>query len=135
VTLRNVLFVVLVVLGPLVSPAAAQTRRKVSLDEAHELARSALDPVATKLPAFGFEDNPELLWQGFYMFQAIWDNPDGSVLIDNFAVDSNTGDVWNGVVCRECKRRSLRELQRTIRKRIGLTEKDYRKLRRHGPMC
>jgi len=52
-----------------------------------------------------------------------------------FAVDRRTGDLWYAVVCWELKSPQLKRLQEAIRKRIGITEKEYRKLRRRGPMC
>ena len=51
------------------------------------------------------------------------------------SVDPNTGDVWSADVCEEYKTQPLRKLQQTIRKRIGLTDGEYKTLRKPGPMC
>ncbi|HEV2387329.1 MAG TPA: hypothetical protein VGS20_08745 [Candidatus Acidoferrales bacterium] len=55
--------------------------------------------------------------------------------VGSFSVDERTGSVWDVVVCHEYKSKSLRELQRKIRKRLGISAEEYRKLRRPGPLC
>jgi hypothetical protein len=55
--------------------------------------------------------------------------------LGSFAVDKRTGDVWDLIVCREYMSKSVTKLQQAIRKRLGITEDKYRKLRRPGPMC
>ncbi len=91
---------------------------------------------ATKLPKFGLEHYKNDYFPDFCFFEASADHPGpGSGVVGHYAVDRSTGDVWDGVVCRELRSPGLENLQRTVRKRIGLTEKEYRKLRRPGPMC
>jgi hypothetical protein len=72
----------------------------------------------------------------FYGFQALWINPPGaSINRGFFVVDPRTTDVWSGVICERYASRSLAKLQRAIRKRIGLTDEEYRKAAKTGPMC
>lgn len=53
-----------------------------------------------------------------------------------FDVDAGTGDVWSGnFFCLLYESPSLAKLQRAIRQRIGLTEGEYKKARKPGPMC
>ena len=119
--------------------------RKLTVEEAHQLAYAALGPQSKRLPGLGIEqvgaDNPEPCKYpeacNFYFFNASWgtsDPPQGGT-VDWFAVDAITGDVWNGIVCRQFRSRSLTKLQCAVRKRIGLTEREYRRLKRQGPMC
>jgi hypothetical protein len=110
--------------------------RVISGEEAYTLVSKALETSgATKLPGFALEQPRKRNSQTFLFFEATWDNPKGSVVIGHYAVDKKTGDVWNAIVCEELTSARLKQLQRTIRKRIGLSEEEYRKLRRRGPMC
>lgn len=109
--------------------------RDVSAKEAEELVRNAMSthPVPPSLIGLDPLKNPN--FPDFYFFEAQWDNPNGSPIAGHFAVDPKTGDVWDAAVCREYVSTDLRKLQRTIRKKISLSETQYHKLRRPGPMC
>ena len=52
-----------------------------------------------------------------------------------FAVDKMTGDVWLGTSCREYHSRELARAQRQLRRRLGMSSQDYKRLRRDGPYC
>jgi hypothetical protein len=71
----------------------AQTApRKVTREEAIELAFDSIDPESRKLPGLTLEKYKEEHFPDFYAFEAIWDNPDpdGSTVVD-LAVDPQTG--------------------------------------------
>jgi hypothetical protein len=115
----------------------AQTApRKVTREEAIELAFDSIDPESRKLPGLTLEKYKEEHFPDFYAFEAIWDNPDpdGSTVVDDLAVDPRTGDVWRRGVCR-LQSPTLGKSQAAIRKRIGLSDAEYQKLRRAGPTC
>lgn len=133
-----VFFMLSLLLPPLISanPQAIQPRR-LTLDEARELAHESLSVEARKLPGLDLENYKNLDFPDFYFFSATWGSPrsDQGGNIEQLAVDAITGDVWSGVVCREIKSSDLAKLQRSIRKKIGLGEQEYKKLRKKGPMC
>ena len=111
-------------------------RRDVTLEEADDLVAAVFrDRGSTKLPGFGLEKYSVEHYPEFQFFQAMWNNPKGSVNLGHFAVDRKTGDVWNGVVCERVTSPSLKKLQNAIRNRIGLTGDEYRKSQRLGPEC
>jgi hypothetical protein len=121
--------------------ASAPPTRPVGLDEARELAYAASPPTKDDknrlrkpwVEDVGKEPDPRV---DFYFFCVHWDLPDDPVDVVNWlAVDVQTGDVWDGDVCREYKSAALTQLKRTIRKRIGLSQQEYWKLKRVGPMC
>lgn len=116
---------------------ASHKRRRLTLLEARQLVYKAVEPQgATKLPRFGLDYYKDDHFRDFYFFEATADHPGpGSGVLGHYGVDPRTGNVWDGVVCRELTSPSLRKLQQTVRTRIRLTEKEYRKLRRPGPMC
>ena len=128
------LALVWLMLAPISPHAAAQ--RHLSPAEANALVIKALEPAGIKgLRGFSVEQSAGARSDKFYVFEATWDNPGGSVVFGAYAVDRVTGDVWDAVVCREFTSEALGKIQRAIRKRIGLSDKDYARLKRLGPMC
>jgi hypothetical protein len=91
---------------------------------------------SAKFPQFFLDPDSSWAFPGFYVFEAEVDNnPGGSVVFGHYAVDQRTGDVWEGVVCKEYTSSKLQQAQRVIRRRIGLTDAEYGRLRRPGPFC
>jgi hypothetical protein len=88
------------------------------------------------LPAFSLDQFQDKHFPEFYFFTAMWAGiPGGSAVIGHYAVDSSTGDVWSATVCEEESTVDLRALQARIRRRIGLSDLEYQKVRRKGPLC
>lgn len=135
--MRKLRFVVVIMVVSLVSSMvhSSNQRRKVSVDEAEKLVLEALPLKTRHLPKFGLERYPEE--KGYYFFSAMWaGEPNGSVIIGHYAVDPSTGDVWSAT--EECKEEStpaLRKLQAKVRLRIGLSDSEYHKIKRKGPLC
>jgi hypothetical protein len=116
-------------------PVAAA--RLLSAQEARELALEALEPGARRLPGLDFEIYEDTRVPNYFLVSVTWGEPrsekGGSV--QHLAIDKVTADVWSGVVCEEKTSKSLRKLQREMRRRLGVTDADYKKQRRSGPMC
>jgi hypothetical protein len=110
-------------------------RRNVSLEEANDLVYAYLRTMGCRKRTCGLDPHDDPYFPDFYSFQALHDNPTGSPNMGFFKVDPRTGDVWNGVICGKYTSAALLALQRTVRQRIGLTEEEYRKTQRRGPMC
>ena len=110
-------------------------RRNISLEEASDLVFAYLSHGCTKqtcsLLRYHAPDWPGL--PEFYGLQATWPNPHGSPNLGYFEVDPRTGDVWNG--CERFESPTLVNPQKAIRKRIGLTDEQYKKVPKLGPMC
>jgi len=118
-----------------VDPAvySATGLREISLEEANELLTAYL-----KLPEGNLLKSGDMGYTGFYFFMAILGaskGPVGVLHVRYDAVDRKTGDVWNGVICQQIASHSLKKLQLTLRRRIGLTDDEYQKAKRPGPMC
>jgi hypothetical protein len=132
-------FLLTSLLTPLFSqePSTQASSRKLTVEEARELVQVALEPGgATKLPGFQIEAEPPIPeYPDFYYFEALWHNPGKSAVIGNYAVDPRTGDVWVSTVCKEMKSKVLKVKQKEIRNRIGLSDEDYKKIKKLGPMC
>ena len=109
----------------------------ITVAEAHQLVYALLDADDwTKLPGFAIEKlyiSPT--FPGFYEIHATWDNPGGGNSVGRYAVAEATGDVWDSVMCGRFTSPALLKAQEVLRKRIGLTEAEYRKLRKPGPGC
>jgi hypothetical protein len=120
----------------IVLPSVCMAQSRVlTLDEASQLVRAALPAATLSLPKFGLDKYVYPDYPDLYFFEADWDNPTGSVVWGHFAVDPKTGDVWDAIACREYKSHSLKTAQASMRTQIGLTKKEYHKIRRRGPMC
>ena len=116
--------------------AHAAPSRNLTVDESRELVLAALPESTTKLPEFNLDPFTVSYYPDFCFFEGQWNSTgDVSPVAGHYAVDSRTGDVWNGIICREYKTPRLRVLQSIMRKRIGLTQQQYRKIRRLGPEC
>lgn len=116
--------------------AYASNAPKVTVHEARELAQAAMPSLTARLPGLKFDAFENPYYPDFYFFELLWNSTgDVSPIADHYAVDSRTGDVWKAVVCSELKTPKLSMVQNALRKKIGLTPKQYRKIRRPGPEC
>jgi hypothetical protein len=98
---------------------------------------AALPLKLKQLPAFQIELYVNPSSHRFDFFQAIWaGTPNGSVIVGQYAVDPETGDVFNAVVgCSELSTSALRKLQDKARAQLGLSDARYHKIKSNGPLC
>jgi hypothetical protein len=113
----------------------ASARRPITVNEASELVRALLKPDGwTKLPGFVlYQALFDAEFQDFYFIHAEWGKP--PVAIGHYAVERSTGEVWDWVRCGEFDSPSLHDAQEALRKRIGLSDGEYQKIRKRGPFC
>ena len=109
--------------------------KSVSVQDARRLVRAALPALALTAGPVYIDQGHFDPDKGFYFFAASRSNPGGSGTVGYFAVHRITGDVWDGVVCQEYKTAAIARLQTSIRRKLGLTEAAYQKLKRQGPDC
>ena len=120
--------------SPSSASAKAVSPRKITAAEAEALVVRAVESTRGARGGFVIESDSS---EPPYKFEVRAANPTHPTqpLIDFFFVDADTGDVWSDIVCKEYTSPSLKKLQQTIRKRIGLTDQEYHKLRKPGPKC
>jgi hypothetical protein len=104
--------------------------RNVTLEEAHELVTKLIRDHGSS--GFSLDPYKNMYYPGFQFFQVMGDDPGGSI---HYAVDLKTGEVWSGVICENMTSHSLKKLQKSIRKRIALTEDEHEDAPKNGPMC
>jgi hypothetical protein len=110
--------------------------RLLSRDEAKGLVLEALPLKTRQLPKFGLDTFQDRNFPQFFFFSATWAGiPNGSVMVGFYAVDSSTGDVWSGTECQEEDNPALRRAQARVRAMVGLSDSEYQKVKRKGPMC
>lgn len=119
----------------LFSGVALSASKSVAPDDARRLVRAALPQWALKTGPVYVDPYPVDSDPDFYFFLAYRSNPGGSGTVGHFAVHRITGDVWDGAVCEEHKTVALAKLQVSIRRKLGLSDSQYQKLRRKGPFC
>jgi hypothetical protein len=115
---------------------ASTEHRDVSLAEADKLVWEAVPAKTRSLPGFSVEhaNRPK---DHYYILTTLWSAPpNASAVIENYAVDSNTGDVFGTAMeCDEKSNPALRKFQAKIRRKIGLLDSEYKKIKRKGPLC
>jgi hypothetical protein len=120
------------VFGQAETSAKSQT---VNVEEARELVYALLAPTGCTKAKCDVELLPDKYFPRLYFFEGLWPNPSGSPHIGSWAVDPATGDLWDANVCVEYKNSRITKLQLLLRKRIGLTQGAYAKVKGRPPMC
>jgi hypothetical protein len=121
--------------------AAPATARELTLPEAQHLVETYLasnGTTALQLPGFSYDFAGRLkTHHRFYGFNAVWSNPGpGSVVVGFYYVDSETADVWDGLLCEAtASTPALRTMQKRLRQKIGMQRANYLRVRYKGDVC
>jgi hypothetical protein len=126
---------VLIILACICADAQSMKPRALTIQEAHSVLEAYIPDATKHLPGYELEDFAGYDPGRFYFIEVIWDNPGGSVVWGNFAVDKTTGDLWSAVICEKYSSIPIRAVQKEIRERIGLTDAMYKQIKRPGPIC
>ena len=107
---------------------AEQKPRMLEARDARRLVWEALPQQAKRLPGIdivpGHRSGPEPR----LTFDVVWANPGpGSFHVDFYTVDLRTGALWRGVLCEPVATPRVARIQQELRKRLGITESEYRK--------
>jgi len=127
----------------LICIAAATVAPAQSTEITREQARQL---VLTVLESRGFDvKSPDLVLEsraddptmpGFYLFSAYTIGKGMNLSAGAYAVGRRTVEVWNWMHCwRFARAKKVRELQRRLRKEIGLTDNELRQLSAKRPFC
>ena len=134
--MKNALLVLLAALYVTNAGAADQAEHKVTTDQGRMLVLASLTPQQKRLPSI--EANPYGNSNSKFLFYTVtWaGTQNGSVVVGNYAVDPQTGDVFSATMeCYEEKNRNLTALQKRVRAALHLTEAEYQKFKSKGPLC
>lgn len=111
-------------------------KHQLTVSEAERLVRTIAKhnfPYESRVPGFEIDSCRSKVDPRFEAFH-VWNNRvDMLGTIDYYEVNMLTGDVWEDIAFEEEKAPYLRRLQMKLRQRIGLSTKDYLRLRRQGP--
>ncbi len=136
--MKNTFFAAIII--TLLMPAIAQSGdrpKTISVDEAEKLVLATIPSKTRHLPKFGLDQYQDPNSKDYYFFVALWQGaPNGSAVIGHYAVDPSTGDVWGATA--ECDKKgtpALRKLQAKIRAQLGLSNIEYQKIKKKGPLC
>jgi hypothetical protein len=114
--------------------AAPARTRDLSVEEGRQLVIQALEPAQRKLRGLEARMPKRTQIPEFYKFEVQWDNPTpGSVVVGSFAVNRVTGDVWELAFCERKKSQELARLQESLRKKIGLSAEELKRLTEKAP--
>lgn len=129
------LIIATLVLAVISGLAWGSTRRSITPREAHDIVNMLLRANWGKVPGYNIDAYADPAGGSFYLVSATFDNPGGGNTIGHFAVDKETGDVWDLARCGRFTSPSVAGFQKTIRARIGLADREYRRVKRYGPGC
>ena len=74
-------------------------------------------------PKLNIEKDNSPYFRNFYHFSAYFDTPDRLALIEAFAVDPETADVWEKGLCKRVKTKKVQEIQKILHLRHKLGKK------------
>jgi hypothetical protein len=109
--------------------AAAAGQRRLTLDEAEQLALAALS-TETKHPASVSLIPPPIPPKNGATFDVVWAEPaPASPHVRALLIDIDTGDVWEPVRCERVTTRALETAQRRLRRQLTISSADVKRLR------
>jgi hypothetical protein len=118
------------VVGPLVGIGEAEHLVKAEMIHEHR----------NKLPGLVISSEPrqDPNMPSFWIISADWNGIDDVGTGGHygyFAVDKMTGDVWFATSCGAYHSPELARAQGQLRRRLGMSAQDYKRLRHDGPFC
>jgi NACHT-associated inactive Restriction Endonuclease 1 len=117
--------------------APAKPLKDVTRAEARTLLLKALQAqgAPTKSRKFDLEDNTGNMkfFSSFYSFDAYLDEPGFLSIYGHYDVNRKTADVWDELGCHRLRPRAIKPLQKALRRKIGLSAEEYRRLSQEAP--
>jgi len=68
------------------------------------------------------EEGHDRYFPNFYFSEAMYDNPTGSVVLDHYGVDPQSGEEWEIGECKRVESDGVRVFQEKIKARLHLNE-------------
>jgi hypothetical protein len=114
------------VVGSLCSCVAEPRPRVLTVEDARGLVMAGLPKQTRRLPGLYFEGGKVIEKARCAPFNVLWANRGpGSVHVDLYTVDLQTGALWRGVPIVPVTTPGVVRTQRSLRKRLGITEREY----------
>ena len=110
--------------------------RELQRKEAGELVKIWLTSQRfdTGSPRFALEPDPDHpTFPDFYFFSPVYEQSESAPTLGHFAVNRKTGDVWDWELCQRLQSGALRAAQKSLRKKLGLSEQKYNKFSKLAP--
>ena len=133
------LTVLLLILGSCAGHNELQRQDSMlSVEEARRLVYEALPDSTKRLPGLTLwlSDEDKAKPSKCLTFDVLWDNRGpGSVHVGFWSVDMRAGEVWTPMLCERVTSGSLRKLQVSLRKKLGVSMSECEESLRHNPCC
>jgi hypothetical protein len=128
--------VAVIALGASPAYAASSSPRTVSFEDAQAIVMAEMiHEHRSKLPGLALTDASEAGEPSFWIISADWNGTGINGHYGFFAVDRVTADLWEVVSCGSYHSPEVQRAQKRVRWRLGLNDREYRRLRRSGPLC
>jgi len=69
----------------------------------------------------------------FYFFSANFVQEQSAPTLGHFAVNRRSADLWDWELCRRIQEPAIQSTQKSLRKKLRLTDRDYRSLSKIAP--
>jgi hypothetical protein len=124
----------------ILSPSRGHAQpKKITRDQARQLVLAQLesDGFDLKSPDLVVEDQPDDPdMPGFYLFSAYTIGKGMNFSAGAYAVGHRTVELWNWMHCwRFTRAKKVRALQKELRRQLGLSKSEYRRLSATRPFC
>jgi hypothetical protein len=79
------------------------------------------------------KDPDQTSFPDFFFFSAAYEQEQSVPTLGHFAVGRKSADLWDWELCKRLQAPAVRSIQESLRKRIGLSRRDYRELSKIAP--
>jgi len=127
---------VLLVVLAMFSSEAISAETEIARGEAKNLVKTwlAAQGYDTRSSRFVLESDPDRTdFSGFFFFSANYQQEQSAPSLGHFAVNRKTADLWDWELCRRLQTPAVQSVQKSLRKRLGLTPQDYSDLSKMAP--
>jgi hypothetical protein len=110
---------------------------RLTTKEAQMLVRASLSGETRRLPGLELVPTPDSKSDECCVtFDVLWRNPDpGSAHVQFVAVDLNSGDVWNPMLCERVRGREIQSLQVKLRRQHRIPDTTIKHARSTTQCC
>jgi hypothetical protein len=127
---------ILFVFFTMLSTLCISTEKEIAPEDAQSLVKKWLTSQGydTGSSRFILEPDPEHSgFPEFYFFSAAYEQEQSVPTLGHFAVNRKSTDLWDWELCKRLRAPAVRSVQRSLRKKLGLSKQDYRRVSKDAP--
>ena len=134
--MRSLFLTLLMISGSTI--LSAQQKQEITRREARQLVIAVLESNGYDIKShkLDVEDEADRAdFPGYFLFTAYTDSPNLLLSIGGYAISRNTADIWDWINCVNFRTRTVRALQKRLRRKMNLSAQDYSRLGKQRTFC